>query len=276
VDSQPNTRPHPPRSQSCIRVLAYTTCISALGAGLLAWSLIHRLPFPSGTPLFAGLVILAELTTLEVLIPHMSLSISSAITFAALLLLGPLPAALLAMLGGLAMTVVMEVGARRRGKSASPFLQRATFNMAANGLALASGGGLYLVCGGDVAEVASAFNLLPALLAAIAVEFINSGLVVGVVSLQTCKPVLAVWRHNAWWAFPMNVLSMVVGGGGLALAYDIANLLGAAVFFLPVVLSIYAYRLYVTQTRAHLAHVEQIIAERIEAAGQSGHDARPA
>jgi hypothetical protein len=101
-------------------------------------------------------------------------------------------------------------------------------------------------------------------LAAVCVEFVNAGLVIGVVCLQTGKPPLEVWRQNVSWASPMNILTMVVGGGGMALAYQVAGLLGAAVFTLPVVLTIYAYRLYVKQVKAHMARLEEIIAERIE------------
>ena len=62
----------------------------------------------------------------------------------------------------------------------------------------------------------------------------------------------------------MNVLGMVLGGGGLALCYQIASILGVGVFFLPVALTIYAYRLYVRQTKAQMARLEEIVAERID------------
>jgi signal transduction histidine kinase len=57
---------------------------------------------------------------------------------------------------------------------------------------------------------------------------------------------------------------MVLGGGGMALGYQIAGILGAGVFFLPLVLTIYAYRLYTAQTKAQMARLEQIIAERTQ------------
>jgi signal transduction histidine kinase len=62
----------------------------------------------------------------------------------------------------------------------------------------------------------------------------------------------------------MNILGMIVGGGGLALGYQIAGVLGLAVFFLPIALTIYACRLYIAQTKAQMERQEEIIAERTD------------
>jgi signal transduction histidine kinase len=166
------------------------------------------------------------------------------------------------MAGGLAMTVMMDITSRRTGKKLSPFVQRALFNMAANGLALAIGGGLYALLGGRVGNVALLSNVLPALLAAVCVEFVNAGAIVGVVSLQTRQPALHIWRQNVSWAIPMNIVSMTVGGGGLASGYHIAGHFGLVVFFLPLALTIYAFRLYVAHTKSQMASLEDIIAVR--------------
>ena len=245
----------------------YTLCVSGLGVALLLWSLSYvslRVASPS-VLVFIGLAILAELTTTEVIAPQISFSISSAVVFATLLLLGPLPAALVAMGGGLVSTLVSVIERRRQAEPTgdAPFLQKALFNMAALGLAVAVAGGIYILSGGKVGEVALPSNLLPMALAAVTSEFANAALVVGVVSLQTGKPAFQVWRQNVSWAVPMNLLSMVVGGGGLALGYQIAGILGVGVFSLPIALTIYAFRLYVEQTKAQMARLEEIIAERI-------------
>jgi hypothetical protein len=213
--------------------------------------------------LFIGLVVVAELTTIEVFMPQILFSISSAVTLATLLLFGPLPAALAAMVGGLVITLVAH--SRQARSDRAPLWQRALFNPAALGLSVALGGGIYLLSGGRVGEVAPLSNLLPLVLAAVATELVNGALVVGAVSLQTSQPVFQVWKQNASWALVINVLGMVIGGGGLALGYEIAGILGVGVFFLPVVLTIYAHRLYVRQTKAQMARLEEIIAERMAA-----------
>ncbi len=241
----------------------YTACVSALGGGLLFWSLSRLFSAPSDALLFVGLIALAELTTFEVFTSQLLLSISSAVTFASLLLFGPVTAGLVAMVGGLVITLV---GERRRTRSGNaPLLQRALFNAANYGLSVAIGGGIYLIVGGRIGKVDLYTNLIPAVLAAVITEIMNSGLVVGAVAFQTDQSPLHIWKQNVSWAIPMNCLGMVVGGGGLAYAYQVAGVFGMIVFFLPVVLSIYAYRLYVERTKAQLARLDEMVAERVNA-----------
>jgi signal transduction histidine kinase len=208
------------------------------------------------------LVIIAELTTSEIFAPQIYFSMSAACVFAALLLLGPLPTVLVAMSGGLVSTLVDH---RRQARARrATLLQRVLFNMAAMGLAVPVAGGIYLLFGGSIGQVALLSNLLPTVLAAVSFEVVNAALVIGVVSLQTGQPAVEIWRQNVSWAMPMDILSMVVGGGALALGYQIAGVLGLAVFFLPLVLTAYAFRLYVGQTKGQMARLEEIVAERTQ------------
>jgi two-component sensor histidine kinase len=55
---------------------------------------------------------------------------------------------------------------------------------------------------------------------------------------------------------------MLVGGGGLALGYQIAGILGLVVFFLPLALTIYAFQLYVRQAKSQMEELQKNIAER--------------
>jgi signal transduction histidine kinase len=176
------------------------------------------------------------------------------------------------MSGGLALTLVATK--RRTKPSRSTLWERTFFNMAAMGLAVPAAGGVYLLSGGRIGQVALVSNLLPTVLAAVTFEMVNAGIVVVVLSLRTGQPAFQIWRQNMSWASPMNILSMVVGGGGLAMGYQIAGVLGAAVFFLPLISTIYAYRLYVVQTKAHMAHLEEIVAERTQDLQKANEDLR--
>jgi two-component sensor histidine kinase len=247
-------------------VLIYTACVSGLGIVLLLWSLSQLSSFPRGVLLLVGLVVIAELTTTASLRPQILFSMSSAVCFATLLLFGPLPSALTAIAGGLAVTLVQEIIDRcqNRSRIGSALLQRALFNMAALGLAFFIAGEIYVVTSGTVGKVALFNNLLPMVLAVASTEIVNAALVVGVVSLQTGESAFQIWKQNVSWAAPMNLLVMIVGGGGLALGYQIAGPLGLGVFSLPVVLPIYAYRLYVAQTKAQMTRLEEIIVERTD------------
>ncbi len=245
-------------------LLIYTTCLSGLGIALFLWSLTNlSASLPGILPLII-LVIIAESTTSVGFVPQMVFSMSSAISFAALVLFGPLPAALVAMIGSILTTFVTEVSSRRQERPRASLLQRAFFNMAALGLPSVIAGWVYVSLNGRVGEVALWSNLLPMAFTAATVEFLNAALVVGAVSLQTAQPAFEIWKRNVSWAIPMNILGMIVGGGGLALGYQIAGILGLVVFFLPIVLAIYAFRLYVTQTKAQMERLEEIIAERTD------------
>jgi signal transduction histidine kinase len=243
----------------------YATCVSGLGGVLLLWSLIHLPSSDAGVLVFIVLTIVAELTTSENFAPQIFFSMSAAVTFASLLLFGPSPTILVAMIGGLVSTVVMEKRSEHQARpSRAPLLQRVPFNMAGLGLPVPLSGAVYALVGGTTGEAALLSNLLPMVLAALSYEIVNAWLIVGVVSLQTGKSALQIWRQNLSWATPMNVLSMVVGGGALAVGYQIAGFLGVAVFFLPLVLTAYAFRLYVSQSKAQMARLEEMVAGRTQ------------
>jgi hypothetical protein len=183
---------------------------------------------------------------------------------AMILLFGPLPAALGGIAGGLAATLVQRItDLCRHRHRATCLVERALFNMAALGLAFLVSGAVYTASGGTTGDVALS-SPLPVALAAASAEVVNSALVVAVASLQTGSPFFPIWRENVSWASPMNVLGMVVGGGGLAVGYRIAGALGAGVFFLSVAMTTYAYRLNVWQTKAQMACLEDMVAQRIE------------
>lgn len=243
----------------------YAACVSGLGGALLLWSVIHLPSSDAGVLVFIALTIVAELTTSENFAPQIFFSMSAAVIFASLLLFGPSPTILVAMIGGLVSTVVMDRRSEHQTRpSRAPLWQRVPFNMAGLGLPVPLSGAVYVLVGGTIGEVALLSNLLPMVLAALSYEVVNAWLIVGVVSLQTGKSAPQIWRQNLSWATPMNVLSMVVGGGALAVGYQIAGFLGVAVFFLPLVLTAYAFRLYVSQSKVQMARLEEMVAERTQ------------
>jgi signal transduction histidine kinase len=250
------------RSRRLNRLWAYTACVSALGLVALFWSLSRYSSLPREILLFIAFITLAELTTSASLQPELIFSIGSAVVFASLLLFGMLPAALIGAVGGFTITVVRDVADRpQKRSSGAPFLQRAFFNMAASVLAIVVASGVYVWSGGRVGEVALLSNLLPMLLAAITSELLNNALIIEAVSLQTGKSPFLIWKQSVSWATGIDILSMVLGGGGLALGYQIAGLLGASVFILPIALIIYAFQLYVSRTKVQMAQLQETIAE---------------
>ncbi len=106
-------------------------------------------------------------------------------------------------------------------------------------------------------------NTMPWIIAAIINDQLNFWLLMGMLRLQIGPSVapLHVWKEMRW-AMPVNIITSGVGGGVLAYAIANYNWIGVTIFFLPIVLSAYAFRLYVRQMQAHMNNLETIIRDR--------------
>lgn len=107
---------------------------------------------------------------------------------------------------------------------------------------------------------------IPWFATAVVYDQVNFWMLMVIIRLKqgtTVKPI-SIWREHLW-ALPINILVLSVGGGSLAYAAVQLGLRGIFVFFLPVLLSAYAFRLYVRHMQAHLNNLEDIVAERTEA-----------
>lgn len=71
----------------------------------------------------------------------------------------------------------------------------------------------------------------------------------------------AFWREERW-ATKIDVILMVVGGALLSFAAQSYDWQGVVLFFLPILLSAYAFRLYGQKMRTHLDNLDQIVGER--------------
>lgn len=245
----------------------YVWTLATAGFLALGWSVWKLWPGPPdwfGLALFTVIVALAEMTGTE-LLPgsRATISVSSAIYFASLLIFGPFGGTITAASSGLAATALTAIRARGSAeKGKTPLLQRALFNMSTFAISSLLAGLVYTATGGTVGEISGVANLWPILLASVTLDFVNAALVVGVVSLQTGQRPFQVWNQNFRWAAPINILTMAIGGAALALGYTRLGLLGVAVFLLPVLATSYSFRLYVERTKAQMVHLEEIIAER--------------
>jgi signal transduction histidine kinase len=244
------------------RLFVYTSLVSLGGVILFIGGFVQASDiFPQAWLLF-GVAAIAELINVEGLVPQLSFSISSAVFFATMLIFGPWAGALAGAVGGAVATIMREIADHDCDRKRAPFLQRFFFNMASLGIALFLAGQIYLLFKGEVGEVQRVSNIPPLLIAAIVMDFANAFIILGAISLQTHTPLLAIWSDSVSWAVPISILSTALGGGGMALGYEIAGAVGLAVYFLPVALTIYAFRLYVDRTKELIAQQEATIEDR--------------
>lgn len=113
---------------------------------------------------------------------------------------------------------------------------------------------------------------LPWVPAAYLFEELNFWILAGVLRLQLGDKVqpLVMWREDHW-ATQVGMLVTAIGGGTLAIAVQEYDWRGVIIFFMPIVLSAYAFRLYVRKMQVHLDNLESIVAQRTSALEELNH-----
>ncbi len=137
------------------------------------------------------------------------------------------------------------------------------FNVGMHGIAIISAGIVLILTMGWLKANVILSDTLPWLLAAIVYGQVNLWLLIIVLRLQhgaDVKP-MQIWMDNVW-ALSIDAAVMSVGGGLLAFALNQFGSVAIIVFFLPILLSAYSFRLYVRQMQAHMDNLENIVAER--------------
>jgi diguanylate cyclase (GGDEF)-like protein/putative nucleotidyltransferase with HDIG domain len=163
--------------------------------------------------LFAILLLLSGITSaFKVSLPlaksGSTMSVSYAVDFAALLLLGPHATMLIAVASAWSQCTF-------RMKTRNP-AYRTLFSMACLAITVQGAGLAYLLLGGMPGELGHTVTDLarPLVGAATAYFVLNTGLIAVAISLSTHQPILTVWNQNFLWSAP----SYFVGAGAAAVA----------------------------------------------------------
>lgn len=255
----------------------YVTAAIAVGAALL----IGNFPTDSGGRpwLFLLLLTLSSLASMhKVSLPLLregsTMSVSYAVDFAALLLLGT-P---LAMIIG-AVSAFSQCTFRSRERS-RPY--RTLFSMACLVITIYVAGTVYRWLGGQFAPDLSIASLGKPLIGAATAYFLfNTVAVAGAIALSTSQPVLRVWNENFLWSAP----SYFVGAGAAAIAAWLAAAYAEEWLALlaapPLYLTYRSYKVYVARIEEgqrqarqmadlHLATIEAL-ALAIDAKDRTSH-----
>lgn len=240
---------------------AYLSLISLIGLLILVGGLRHiiSIGLPFELVLLIVLGIIAHITVLFTL-QGVGYSVASTISVAAIPFFGPFGGALVAMAAEFGLWVFSI------GRAQMPWVnrfRRLGFNIGANGLSIFLAGLVYESLG-------PALNTTPALQTILAwgvmiiiADQINFWLIIIVVHLQHQVPPLAIWDEQKW-AIPMNIAVTGLGGALLALAIDSSGILGIAIFFVPVLLSAFSFRIYVRRTNEEKKKLEEMVQLRTQ------------
>ena len=203
--------------------------------------------------LFAALIVLASASAaLKVTLPlttsGSTMSVSSAVDFAALLLVGPHETMVVAVVSAFCQCHL-------NNKEKNP-AYRTLFSMAALVLTV-QGAGLALLLLGDPESAASISSVARPLVGAATVYFLlNTGLIASAIALSTGQPVSTTWQKNFLWSAP----SYFVGAGTAAIAATLVTKTGywfAPLGFAPIYLTYRTYKVYMGRIEDEQRHVQQ-------------------
>jgi len=230
-----------------------------VGAVLTAGAVVLAVFVPraiTNLPLFAALLLLSSLASaFKVTLPLASsgstMSVSYAVDFASLLLLGPDETMLVAAASAWSQCTI-------RTESRTP-VYRTLFSIASLVLTVKAAGLAYLALGGSAAgAVLSPFTIAKPLVGAATTYFVfNTAFIATAIGLSTEQSVFRVWNENFLWsapsyffgAFAAAIAAAVVGRGGYWMA-----LLTAA----PVYLIYRTYKVYMGRIHDQQRHVRQV------------------
>lgn len=185
-------------------------------------------------------------------------SVSPALSFAAVGLYGPIIGATIA---GIAEIGLWLISIRSERKGWKREFERLGVNIGLQAISILVGGTVYLLTLNFLGETTVLGKVLPWLLGAIVTDQVNFWLLSFIIYLANGIKPLQMWKENRW-AIPMNVLVLSLGGGLLYLAVTQFGSLGLAIFILPLILSAYTFRLTVNNTKKQMDQLEEMVTLR--------------
>ena len=233
-----------------LRARTFVAATIVAGAGLFV---LHAPQIRFDRPvLFLALLMLSSVSAaMKVALPLTSsgstMSVSYAVDFASLLLLGPDETMIVAASSAFSQCHL-------NSKERNP-LHRTLFSMASLVMTVQAAGFAYAVAGGHPAETSLTALARPLVAAATVYFILNTGLVATAIALATKQNVLSTWNNNFLWSAP----SYFVGAGTAALATFAVAHAGywLPLTFAPIYLTYKTYKVYMGRIEDEQRHVQQ-------------------
>lgn len=235
----------------------YTSAIAVIGLLIFLLAIRQAPADRIGMGVFVIMAVVVELASVELFQNSRSqVSMSSVIAIASILALGPW-AGVITYFASAATTALTAALRNPPNKTARfPLFRRTLFNAGMWAIAAAAAGMTYLLVEGSVVTPQS-LPAIPALVLATVVEWLfNAVILIGVISLQTGEPVVTLWNRDIRWQAPVSIAGGVLGGGFLALSYDMYGMFGVLIVLLPILSTSYAFRVYKNNMRVYVEGLE--------------------
>ena len=226
-----------PRRSGLIWAVVSAVAIGGLAA--VSWAFGHLPTDRLGElALFCLLAAISQRMPVS-LFRNSSISVGFALAFAALVYLGPGAAVLVQLAPGLVLCVTPYVKPP----------QKMLFNAGSLPLQTWAATAVYVGLGGAIAPDYLSWTLIPpAVAGAFVFVALNTGALAAVISLETGSSIRAVWTLNYRWLLP-NYVGLGLVGLGMAVAAQTMGIAGLLVFFIPLVMAWYSFKLYMAQTQ---------------------------
>jgi diguanylate cyclase (GGDEF)-like protein/putative nucleotidyltransferase with HDIG domain len=192
----------------------------------------------SGLALFALLVVLTELLSIDIYLRDTSVSTSAAPMLAGVLLYGPV--------GALVLSVTFAIVAMIKHRS---HFSRLIFNASNQMIAGLLYTGMLLLTGEPFGDWSYPIQLVLSLLAAGIVFISTTCLIAVAMHLDLGVPVKQVWKEKFSWLLPYY-LGMGLIAYGLVFGYHFAGVVGVVVITVPLLLLRLSQEQYIERTRA--------------------------
>jgi diguanylate cyclase (GGDEF)-like protein/putative nucleotidyltransferase with HDIG domain len=231
----------------------YVGAVLTVGGTVLVLFAPHRLADPV---LFVALLLCSSLASaFKVSLPltksGSSMSVSYAVDFASLLLLGPDPTMLVA-----GVSAWSQCTFRMKTRNAP---HRTLFSMASLVITVKAAGLVYLLLGGSAPNhPLELLTIAKPLVGAGTTYFVcNTVLIATAIGLSTRQSIVRVWNENFLWSAP----SYFVGAGAAAVASAIIDRSGywmASLVAAPLYLTYRTYKVYLGRVQDQQRHVQQV------------------
>lgn len=238
----------------------YLWLISAIGIVLVVGG-IALLPGTDSLLIFALLFVLsvaAQATSTLMVGGDVIVEVGTAVSMATVSLYGPIAASVVAAAG---VTTVTLINLQRNWKGWQGAAERIGFNIGMSAMSIFLTGLTFEAFASTFPPNSFFAIALAWIIASVVNDQINLWLLIGLLHFQSGIKPLDIWRQHKW-AIPINVMVMSVGGGILAFAVQEFDIIGIGIFFLPIALSAYSFRLYVNQAKKQMDNLEALVHER--------------
>ena len=240
----------------------YLGTVSTVGVVLLVWSLLAIPGYEESVTFLILLCVLAiaAQSTITFTVRGAYLSVASAISLATVPLYGPLAAVLVAAVAEITPWVI---SIRKDPSEWRRAFERLGFNVGMSAIAAFASGWTFVYLQSVVGIESVWAEWVPWLPAAFIGDQVNMLLLMGILFLANGVKPREAWDEHRW-AVPINLLVTGAGGAMLAIAIQQFQFIGVAIFFLPIILSAYAFRLFVDRTKEQMDKLEDLVTIRTQ------------